>query len=93
MKDKLSGIKLFLIIMTFSALFEIGGLLHSFSMTQIRRKTDIWSMIAAGAKTCRMTLSPRNWPMMVTGTVKNLLKRVNKFVTVPVTITLVKKFN
>ncbi len=40
MKDKLSGIKLFLIIMTFSALFEIGGLLHSFSMAQISRKTD-----------------------------------------------------
>ncbi len=44
---------LFLIIMTFTALFEIGGLLHSFSMAQVGRKTDIWSMIAAGAKTCR----------------------------------------
>lgn len=54
-----------LIIMTFPALFEIGGLLHSFSMAQIGRKTDIWSMIAAGAKTCRKTLSPRNWPVLL----------------------------
>ena len=50
----------FLIIMTYTALFEIGGLLHSFSMTQIGRKADIWSMIAVGARTCRKTLSPRN---------------------------------
>lgn len=58
-------ILLFLIIMTFTALFEIGGLLHSFSMAQIGRKTDIWSMIAAGAKTCRKTLYPRNWPVLL----------------------------
>ena len=58
-------ILLFLIIMTFTALFEIGGLLHSFSMAQIGRKTDIWSMITAGLKTCRKTLSPRNWPVLL----------------------------
>ena len=58
-------ILLFLIIMTYTALFEIGGLLHSFSMAQIGRKTDIWSMIAAGARTCRKTLSPRNWPVLL----------------------------
>ena len=58
-------ILLFLIIMTFTALFEIGGLLHSFSMAQIGRKTDIWSMIAAGAKTCRKTMAPRNWPVLL----------------------------
>ena len=58
-------ILLFLIVMTFSALFEIGGLLHSFSMAQIGRETDIWSMIAAGSKTCRKTLSPRNWPVLL----------------------------
>ena len=57
-------ILMYLIIMTYSALFEIGGLLHSFSMTQIGRKTDIWSMTAVGAKTCRKTLSPRNWPVL-----------------------------
>jgi glycerophosphoryl diester phosphodiesterase len=58
-------ILLFLIIMTFTALFEIGGLLHSFSMAQIGRKTDIWSMVAAGARTCRKTLAPRNWPVLL----------------------------
>ena len=56
---------LFLIIMTYTALFEIGGLLHAFSMAQIGRRTDIWSMVAAGAKTCRKTLSPRNWPVLL----------------------------
>ena len=58
-------ILLFLIIMTYTALFEIGGLLHSFSMAQIGRETDIWSMIAAGARTCRKTLSPNNWPVLL----------------------------
>ena len=58
-------ILLFLIIMTYTALFEIGGLLHSFSMAQIGRETDIWSMTAAGARTCRKTLSPRNWPVLL----------------------------
>lgn len=58
-------ILLFLIIMTNTALFEIGGLLHSFSMAQIGRKTDFWSMIAAGERTCRKTLSPRNWPVLL----------------------------
>lgn len=57
-------ILLFLIIMTYTALFEIGGLLHSFSMTQIGLRTDIWSMTAAGARTCLKTLSPRNWPVL-----------------------------
>ena len=58
-------ILLFLIVMTFTALFEIGGLLHAFSMAQIGRKTDIWSMIVAGERTCRKTLSPRNWPVLL----------------------------
>ena len=58
-------ILLFLLIMTYTALFEIGGLLHSFSMAQIGLKTDIWSMIAAGARTCRKTLSPGNWPVLL----------------------------
>ena len=56
---------LFLIVMTLCALFEIGGLLHSFSMAQIGRQTDIWSMMAAGLRTCRKTISPRNWPVML----------------------------
>lgn len=55
----------FLIVMTLCDLFEIGGLLHSFSMAQIGRQIDIWSMMAAGLRTCRKTISPRNWPVML----------------------------
>ena len=58
-------ILLFLIIMTFTPLFEIGGLLHAFSIAQIGLETDFWSMAAAGARTCRKTLSPRNWPVLL----------------------------
>lgn len=56
---------LFLIIMTFCALFEIGGLLHAFSMAQVGRRTDIWSMMMVGLRTCRKSLHPRNWLMIL----------------------------
>ena len=56
---------LFMIIMTFCALFEIGGLLHSFSMAQVGRRTDIWSMMTVGLRTCYKTLHPRNWLMIL----------------------------
>ena len=51
---------LFLIIMTYCALFEIGGLLHSYSMTQVGRRTDLWSMMIVGLRTCYETMHPRN---------------------------------
>jgi glycerophosphoryl diester phosphodiesterase len=63
--DTLILLFLFLIIMTFCALFEIGGLLHSFSMGQVGRDTDIWSMMMAGARTCKKTLQPRNWLLIL----------------------------
>lgn len=56
---------LFMIIMTFCALFEIGGLQHAFSMTQVGRKTDIWSMMMVGLRTCYKTIHPRNWLMIL----------------------------
>ncbi len=56
---------LFLIIMTYCALFEIGGLLHSFSMSQVGRRTDIWSMMMVGYRTCYKTLHPRNWAVIL----------------------------
>ena len=37
--DTLLLVLLFLIIMTYCALFEIGGLLHSFSMAQVGRRS------------------------------------------------------
>ncbi len=63
--DTLLLVLLFLIIMTFCALFEIGGLLHSFSMAQVGRRTDIWSMMMVGLRTCYKTLHPRNWLMIL----------------------------
>ena len=63
--DTLLLVLLFLIIMTLCALFEIGGLLHSFSMTQVGRKTDIWSMMMVGLRTSFKTLRPRNWLMIL----------------------------
>ena len=56
---------MFMIIMTFCALFEIGGLLHAFSMAQVGRRTDIWSMMMVGLRTCYKTLHPRNWLMIL----------------------------
>ena len=56
---------LFLIVMTFCALFEIGGLLHAFSMAQVGRRTDIWSMMMVGLRTIYKTLRPRNWLMIL----------------------------
>ncbi len=63
--DTLILLFLFLIIMTFCALFEIGGLLHAFSMGQVGRNTDIWSMMMVGIRTCKKTLHPRNWLMFL----------------------------
>ncbi len=56
---------LFLTVMTFFALFEIGGLLHSFSMAQVGRRTGIWSMMMVGLRTVRKTLHPRNWLVLL----------------------------
>lgn len=56
---------LYLISMTFVALFEIAGLLHAFSMAQIGRKTDILSMFRAGWRICKKTLNPVNWLMLI----------------------------
>ena len=56
---------LFLIIMTYCALFEIGGLLHSYSMTQVGRRTDLWSMMIVGLRTCYKTMHPRNLLMIL----------------------------
>ncbi len=63
--DTILLVLLFLIIMTYTALFEIGGLLHSFSMAQVGRKTDIWSMMMVGLRTILKTLHPRNWLMIL----------------------------
>ena len=52
---------LFVIAITFIALFQIAGLLHAFSMSQVGRDTNITSMVMAGLRTCRKAIKPRNW--------------------------------
>ncbi|MDO5456079.1 MAG: glycerophosphodiester phosphodiesterase family protein [Eubacteriales bacterium] len=54
----------YLIVLTYCALFEIGGLLHAFSMAQVGRDTDPLNMMHEGLKTVRKTLHPRNWPIL-----------------------------
>lgn len=56
---------IFLIIITFMSIFEIAGLLHAFTMAQVGRKTNIYSMVAIGAKTCIRVFSPRNWLLVL----------------------------
>ena len=52
---------IFLIIVTYLSLFEIAGLQHAFSMAQVGRKTNIYSMVYIGIKTCIRVASPHNW--------------------------------
>lgn len=51
----------FFLFVTFVALFEIAGLLHAYSMSQIGKETDLYSMFAAGYRTCIKALNPKNW--------------------------------
>ncbi len=54
-----------LIFATFFSLFEIGGLLHVYSMAQVGRDTNFVNMIAAGFRTCKRTLNPKNWGVVI----------------------------
>ena len=58
-------ILLFLITATFFSLFEISGLLHAYSMAQIGRSPDLFGMITVGLNTCRKTINPKNWPVII----------------------------
>lgn len=56
---------LFFFASAFFSLFEIAGLLHAYSMAQVGRETNLTSMIAAGLRTCRKTLNPKNWGVIL----------------------------
>ena len=58
-------ILMFLITATFFSLFEISGLLHAYSMAQIGRSADLFGMITVGLNTCRKTINPKNWPVIL----------------------------
>ena len=54
---------IFVIIMP--PIFEISGLVHAFSMSQTGRKATISSMISAGFRSCRLSLHPKNWLIII----------------------------
>jgi len=49
------------VLATLIALFQIAGLLHAYSMSQIGLETNLSSLFAAGLRTCRKALRPKNW--------------------------------
>ena len=55
----------FLILVALMSIFEIAGLLHAFSMSQVGRDTNLTSMCAAGLRTCRKAFDPQNWLIIV----------------------------
>ena len=53
------------IVITLFSLFEIAGLLHAFSMSQIGLDTNLASMFMAGLRACKKALHPQNWLLML----------------------------
>ena len=53
------------IVITLFSLFEIAGLLHAFSMSQIGLDTNLTSMFMAGLRACKKALHPQNWLLML----------------------------
>ena len=58
-------ILIFAVIVTLLSLFEIAGLLHTFSVAQAGCETNLTCMFLAGFRACRKALHPRNWPIIV----------------------------
>ena len=54
-------ILIYLIFASFLSLFEIAGLIHAYSLIQVGREVPIAGMFEAGWRTCRKTLLPKNW--------------------------------
>ena len=55
----------FAVIVTLMSLFEIAGLLHTFSVAQAGCETNLTCMFMAGFRACKKALNPRNWPIML----------------------------
>ena len=56
---------IFAILVTLMSLFEIAGLLHTFSVAQVGRETNLICMFIAGYKACVKALHPKNWPLII----------------------------
>ena len=52
---------IFAVIVTLLSLFEIAGLLHTFSVGRTGRETNLTCMFRAGFRACVKALHPRNW--------------------------------
>ena len=51
----------FSVAVTLMSLFEIAGLLHTFSVAQGGRETNLTCMCMAGFRACKRALHPKNW--------------------------------
>ena len=56
---------LFSVIVTLFSLFEIAGLLHTFSVGRTGRETNLTCMVLAGFRACKKALHPKNWLLML----------------------------
>ena len=56
---------IFAVVVTLLSLFEIAGLLHTFSVAQAGYETNLTCMFMAGFRACRKALNPRNWLLTV----------------------------
>ena len=56
---------IFAVIITLFSLFEIAGLLHTFSVAKAGYETNLTCMFLAGFRACRKALNPRNWPLIL----------------------------
>lgn len=56
---------IFAVIVTLFALFEIAGLLHTFSVGRTGRETNLTCMFMAGFRACRKALHPKNWLLIL----------------------------
>ena len=56
---------IFAVIVTLFSLFEIAGLLHTFSVAKAGYETNLTCMFLAGFRACRKALNPRNWPLIL----------------------------
>ena len=55
----------FAVLVTLMSLFEIAGLLHTFSVAQVGRETNLTCMFIAGFKACVKALHPKNWLLII----------------------------
>ncbi len=56
---------LFSIFVMLINFFEIAGLMHAFSMSQIAKNTSVISMMLCGLRTCKKCLYPKNWLLIL----------------------------